>query len=206
MRKGGGKSKGGSFEHLIAEQISTAMKVFGIHADDCYRTKNSGATKAQPGDLQFSPALCSLLPATIECKHYAHINYKLGKPLHLQPKSYPILDWWKQLKREEKDAGNKFGLLIMRGNHCSDLVAFAPKRMVVVFDALNMPRFTFSRYNFKSLIITRFHAEEVWIVPLSEFLEVYALHVKWFTLFDKTLEQLRIISRGASNANSIKNA
>jgi len=178
MRSGGGKAKGGAYEHTVAKRISLAMKCFNIHEDDCYRTKNSGATKAQPGDLQLSPALVKFLPATIEAKHYRTIKYKLGRKLSAQPSSYEIHQWWKQVEREQKDAPNKFSLLVMRENNCPDLCAFAISKIREI-----QPRLHFTRYTFGSLIVTHYKDKEIWIVPFEEFLDAYVRHLKWFILF-----------------------
>ena len=191
MRKGGGKQKGGAFENVIARKIAKAFVKFNITEDDCYRTKNSGATKAQPGDLQMSPALAKLLPALIEAKHYKKIEYKLGKFLSAQPESYIIRKWWKQVKREERDHARadkfkmqapKFGLLVMRQNNVPDICAFSPQKLKSAFEARHCDHPHLTRYTFKNLIITYFRDEEVWIVPLADFLTHYTLRYKWFTL------------------------
>lgn len=185
MRKGGGKSKGGAYETATARRISKAFAMFGILEDDCYRTKNSGATKAQPGDLQLSPVFAKLLPAVIECKHYRTILFKLGRKLSAQPKSYPIHQWWLQVRAEEKaSTRNHFGLLIMRENNCDDLCAFSPVKLHATFNKHNLRTIPLTRNCFDSLLITHYKEDEIWIVPLSEFLEVYTLYLKWYTLFD----------------------
>jgi hypothetical protein len=122
MRSGGSKSKGGAYELIICRKIALAFKSLGIKEDDCYRTKNSGATKRQPGDIQFSPRFAKLFPVLIECKHYRSISYKLGKDLSAQPKSYVICKWWLQVIREQKERKDKKAILVFRQNNCSDLI------------------------------------------------------------------------------------
>jgi len=122
MRKGGGKAKGGQYEHIIIHKLAAAFKPLGIHEDDCYRTKNSGATKAQPGDIQFSPTFAKLFPVLVECKHYKSVRYSLGKTLSGQPKSCITKHWWKQVRGEQKELKHKIAILVFRQNHCPDIV------------------------------------------------------------------------------------
>lgn len=125
MRPGGGKPKGGAYENKIAKKIALAFAGCGIAQDDCYRTKNSGATKYQKGDLQFSSALRKMLDVVIECKHYkgGRIVYQLFTPLKDMPKSWQFKQWWTQLE-EEIISSDKPGLLIWRENNGEDLVSF----------------------------------------------------------------------------------
>lgn len=177
MRKGGSKAKGGAYELSIAKKIASAFNQYGIKEDDCYRTKNSGATKSQPGDLQLSPAFAKIFPATIECKHYRNVRYKLGRKLDAQPKSFPIVEWWKQLEREERDAGNKFGLLIIRENNCADLVGFDPDKLQSVWTPYNL---SFKSSYFKTKLNTIFGERRVWFVTLDDFLSWYTLMLYWY--------------------------
>lgn len=123
MRKGGGKSKGGKFELAIISKLTKAFKPLGIQEDDCFRTKNSGATKSQPGDIQFSPRFAKLFPVLIECKHYRSVSYLLGKKLDKQQKSNFLTAWWKQVVREQAQRKDKVGILVFRQNRCPDVVA-----------------------------------------------------------------------------------
>lgn len=174
MKKGGGKSKGGAYENIIARHLALRFKAFRITEDDCYRTKNSGATKKQPGDIQFSPAMSKVFPAIIECKHYKNILIKICVPLDRQPKSYPIKAWWIQLLREQKDVDKKFGansrfaLLIMRQNRCPDMVAFAPQTLSKVLPTSNI-----RSAKFRNIIKTSWKTDIIWIVPLSDFLDYF---------------------------------
>lgn len=124
-------AKGGAYENTIIRKLTAAFKPLGIHEDDCYRTRNSGATKTQPGDIQLSPRFGKMFPVLVECKHYKRVKYQLGKSLDHQDKSFHLLKWWKQVEREQKQAKRKFrkegavrkSILIFRQNRCPDLVA-----------------------------------------------------------------------------------
>lgn len=122
-------AKGGTYENTIIRKLTTAFTSLGIHEDDCYRTRNSGASIKQPGDIQLSPRFGKIFKVIIECKHYKRIKYQLGKTLDHQDKSFLLLKWWKQVAKEQKQANKKFkdkarrAILIFRQNNCPDLVA-----------------------------------------------------------------------------------
>jgi hypothetical protein len=175
-------AKGGNFENITARKLAKAFAIFGVKDEDFYRTKNSGASKSHPGDVQPSPFALQFIPATFECKHYKKIEWKLGKSISLQPKSYCILDWWKQVQKEERQTSNRFGLLIMRQNNCPDIVAFCPAKLKAIFAALNMRWFSWTRATFRSVTITSYCGDEIWIVNFAEFLREYVLHLRWYTL------------------------
>lgn len=167
-------AKGGAFENTVARIIAKAFKSLGIEEDDCYRTKNSGATKRQPGDIQFSPAFAKLFPVLIECKHYRNVRINSGKSLDHQPKSYPIKAWWQQLLKEEKDYAKthkkkfkKPGLLIFRQNSCPIVVGMH----LDTYELLLGHPFSWTPYKWS--MITSWKLRPVILVPLKEFLFLY---------------------------------
>src|ERR1700761_7991388 len=98
-------AKGGAFEHTVIRRLAEAFKPLGISEDDIFRTKNSGATKKQPGDIQFSPAMAKLWPVLVECKHYKTVPYSLGKTISGLKKTNLLQVWWKQVMRAQKEIG-----------------------------------------------------------------------------------------------------
>lgn len=161
-----GKAKGGKFEHTIARTIAEHFNPLKIKEDDCYRTKNSGATVRQPGDIQFSPALRKVFPAVIECKHYRSIHYKMNAPIESQIN--PIKEWWKQFRQEQRQAKKSHALLIMRENRCPIVVAFFP----AAIDRI-APNVIIKKAKFRTIIKTSWKGDPVWIVPLTDFLHYY---------------------------------
>lgn len=164
MRKGGGKAKGGAYENTIARKIAAAFKSLGIHEDDCYRTKNSGATKKQPGDLQFSPHFAKMFPVLVECKHYKNVKYKLGKAISDLPKSFALKEWWKQVIREQSAIKHKKALLIFRPNNCPDIVCLTVEHLTdLCGDHAKWQVFSWSMF-------TMWKNHSLIMVPLDEFL------------------------------------
>lgn len=157
-------AKGGAYENTVARKIAKAFRKHGITEDDVYRTKNSGATKKQPGDIQLSPVAVKVFPAVIECKHYKRIVWIMGKPIHNQ-NSY-LKKWWKQVEQEQRDAPERFSILIFRPNRCPDMAAFVPKTV-----GKFVPLFPHIRFN--NIIKTKSQTERIWIVPLKLFLKKY---------------------------------
>lgn len=157
-------AKGGRYENIVITQLATAFKKLGIDAGDITRTKNSGASKDQLGDVHLSPAFMKLLPAIIECKHYKKLPFfRICMPLHLQHKI--IVGWWKQVTRDNKKAKHRFALLVFRVNFCADVVAFKPAQL----DKL-CPAVIIKKAKFRNIIKTTWKDEPVWIVPLDAFL------------------------------------
>ncbi len=167
MRKGGGKQKGGAYEHIIIHKLALAFKSLGIKEDDCYRTKNSGATKSQPGDIQLSPRFAKILPVLIECKHYKGVKYALGKILSGQPKSSPLFVWWKQVIREQKERKDKMGILVFRQNNCPDIVVLRIDHYAYLCGTLGPD---WKHYSWS--MFTMWKKESIVMLPLDEFLPV----------------------------------
>lgn len=187
MRKGGGKAKGGAYEHKIIRILADAFKPLGIHDDDIYRTKNSGATKAQPGDLQFSPKFAKMFPVLVECKHYKTVKYRLGKSIDHQEASFHLFFWWKQVVREQKERKDKMGILVFRQNNCSDLVAVRVDHFQVLCSTLpKWEMFSWSMH-------TSWKKQAILVCPFDEFLELVLTKVK--ASRRNTLKAKRIISK-----------
>jgi len=161
------KAKGGGYERVIIAKLAKAFVQLGVAEDDIFRTKNSGSTKAQPGDIQFSPKMAKLFPVLIECKHYKNILYKLGKNFSSQPKSYPTVQWWKQVIREQALRQDKFGILVFRQNNCQDLVCIQVKHYQALFGSLpKWEQYTWSQFTF-------WKKDSLVILPFKEFIKVY---------------------------------
>lgn len=162
-------AKGGTYENTIIRKLTTAFACIGIHEDDCYRTRNSGASAKQPGDIQLSPRFGKLFKATIECKHYKIVKYQLGKPLHTQDPSFRLFAWWKQVEKEQQQAKKikgltRQGILVFRQNHCPDLVAMT----IASFEFFcgNLPNWQKITW----VMFTSWHSKKIIIMHLDEFL------------------------------------
>lgn len=166
MRKGGGKPKGGKYELTICAKLAIAFKPLGIQEDDCYRTKNSGATKKQPGDIQFSPHFAKMFPVLVECKHYKSIRYSLGKTLSGQPKSCMPRIWWQQVIREQKERKDKMGVLVFRQNNCPDLICLKIKHFEKL--CLGLPKWEALSWS----MFTHWKETSLVILKFSEFLKI----------------------------------
>lgn len=157
-------AKGGRYENTVITQLAAAFKPLGLAAGDITRTKNSGASKDQLGDVHFSPAFIKVFPAVVECKHYKKLPfYRICMPLHLQHKM--IVGWWKQVTRDQKKAKHRFALLVFRVNFCDDVVAFKPAQLHDL-----CPEVIIKRGKFRNIIKTTWKGEPVWIMPLVTFL------------------------------------
>lgn len=133
MRPGGGKPKGGSYEHKIADKIQKAFAHKGVEEGDVYRTKNSGAGKKQKGDIGLSSHAARHFPFTTECKHYKKFNLNhLFIPYVNMSSKWLFKQWWRQLKAECK-ISKKPGILIIRANGCPDICAL---QMTYLLDLL----------------------------------------------------------------------
>lgn len=164
MRRGGGKSKGGAYEHIIIHKLAAAFKPLGIQEDDCYRTKNSGATKSQLGDVQFSPRFAKLFPVLVECKHYKSIRYSLGKTLSGQAKTSKPKVWWRQVIREQKERKDKMGILVFRQNNCPDVVALKQEHYNTLISLVH----PYAAYTW--CMFTMWKKETIIMLPFDEFL------------------------------------
>jgi hypothetical protein len=123
MRIGGGKPKGGKYEHNIADQIQKAFEYKGVEEGDVYRTKNSGGGKKQKGDIGLSSHAAEYFPFTTECKHYKKFNLNhLFVPYVEMSSKWLFKQWWRQLRAECKES-KKPGILIIRANGCKDICA-----------------------------------------------------------------------------------
>lgn len=120
MRKGGGKSKGSSFERKIAKELGEAL--FG-DKDSFVRTPSSGAlatirkthTATFAGDIMQVDHVKEFdFPYCIECKHY-----KTFDPFNLLIKKENSLEYkaWLQAKDNATKSNMKKPLLIFRGNN-----------------------------------------------------------------------------------------
>jgi hypothetical protein len=180
-------AKGGAYENTIIRKLTVVFKPLGIHPDDCYRTRNSGATKAQPGDIQLSPRFGKIFPVLIECKHYKNVKYQLGKPIDNQDKSFHLLKWWKQVNKEQRQAQKKFkkkgnirkAVLIFRQNRCPDLIAL---KLEHYYSFGLSPDW----FHYSWVMFTMWKKESVIMLPLDEFLPLVVDNIK----------ALRIINRG----------
>jgi hypothetical protein len=163
-------AKGGTYENTIIRKLTTAFARLGIHEDDCYRTRNSGASIKQPGDIQLSPKFGKLFKVIIECKHYKRIKYQLGKPLDHQDKSFLLLKWWKQVSKEQKQANKKFkdkartAILIFRQNRCPDIVCLK------LDDFKKLVLGDLDRFYYSWFIFTKWKKEDIVLVLLDEWL------------------------------------
>lgn len=98
MKAGGGRNKGSAFERKVAKLIVANFAHVGITKQDCYRTPGSGghrfAAKTDPGDLVLSPDLRERFPFSIECKHYANLDWNVL--LSNKKKKGQFESWWQQ--------------------------------------------------------------------------------------------------------------
>jgi hypothetical protein len=120
-KRGGGKSKGSSFERKVAHMLDDWWE---LPKDTLWRTVNSGGWK-QPGDIY--PRISSTpvwFPFVVECKHYRTVNlWEILKG----NKNAKIIDWWKQVTVDQgkcKEDKKPIRLLIFRQNNYPVFVAF----------------------------------------------------------------------------------
>jgi hypothetical protein len=128
MRKGGGKSKGSSFERKIAKELGHAL--FN-DKDSFVRTPSSGAlatirkSKAATfaGDIMQVDHVDQFdFPFCIECKHY-----KAFDPWNLLTKKKNSLEYkaWEQAIENATKSNGKYPLLIFRANNRPVYAAFS---------------------------------------------------------------------------------
>jgi hypothetical protein len=167
MRKGGGKPKGGAYEHVVAGKIAEAFKKHGVCAEDSYRTKNSGAGPKAKGDLQFSSVLNVLFPFTVECKHVKKFNvHRLFTDYAEMQKSWLFKQWWEQ-SQEEIEITQKPGLLVFRANNCPDLCSFESAAVLNYFPSLT------KELKREGKIVTKYKVENpIWTMRLDAFLRI----------------------------------
>ena len=98
MRAGGSKSKGSSFERVVAKLIITAGEDLGFTKRDVYRTPLSGghvfAKHKHPSDLVMTKKVLRVFPASIECKHYKKFELQ-----NLWTRQGLLFDWIDQALR-----------------------------------------------------------------------------------------------------------
>ncbi len=115
MKKGGGKSKGSSFERSIAKKIVKGFKSFGIEQRECWRSVLSGGHEISAGDLYLSNRLMKLFPWAVECKFRKKIrweNFLLGDGKSEEVK------WVRQALDGAKKIEGLSALLVLKANHC----------------------------------------------------------------------------------------
>lgn len=117
MKAGGGRNKGSAFERKVAKLIIATFANKGINKEDCYRTPGSGghrfASKTDPGDLVLSPALRELFNFSVECKHYAKLDW--GVLLSNRRKKGQFESWWRQCCKAAVD--DAIPLLVFKRNN-----------------------------------------------------------------------------------------
>lgn len=163
-------AKGGAYEHTVIRKLAVAFKPLGIQEDDIFRTKNSGATKSQPGDIQFSPRLAKLLPVLVECKHYKTVKARLGKSIDKQGASFHLFFWWKQVQREQKERKDKMGILVFRQNNVQDLIAIRVDHFRELCGKL--PKWELFHWS----MFTSWKKQAIVVCPFSEFLDLVVAH------------------------------
>jgi hypothetical protein len=157
-----GKRKGGKYENLMLKMLAEEFKSIGIQQDDCFRTKNSGGTKDQAGDIGLSPRFAKIFPVLIECKFYKTVKYKLGKAVNKQSNSFHLYGWWEQVRREQKQHKDRCGILVFRQNNCPDLVCLKIEHFQVLTG--KMPQWEMFSWS----MCTSWQKESLIIVPFKE--------------------------------------
>lgn len=111
------KTKGSSFERLVAKRICAA---FDVSARECYRTPMSGGHKfAGKADLIIGPKLRKRFPFVVECKHT-----KIWQPGDMLFPTKHELSWVAQVLTASSRSKGRWPLLVMRGNHTKVFAAF----------------------------------------------------------------------------------
>lgn len=135
MKKGGGSKKGSGFERKIAKKLSlwwtdnkrddVFWRTSGSGARATTRSKQQKKTAYEYGDITFTDPLGKPLIDTflIECKK----GYSKEVDLldFFTPKKKSVLfGWWSKAKKEAKEAGRKYCLLIAERNGKPAFVLF----------------------------------------------------------------------------------
>lgn len=133
MRKGGGRSKGNSFERKVAAMVVSTFADKGITKEDCYRTPLSGghryAKGKDPGDLVISKKLEKYFPFATECKSYKSIYLPaLWLPSKSWKKAWKFKQWLKQTCAACTE--DRHPLLIFKGNGTPEF-AVLPRLMTL---------------------------------------------------------------------------
>lgn len=132
MRKGGGRSKGNSFERKVANMVVNTFADKGITKEDAYRTPLSGghryAKGKDPGDLVISERLLKYFPFHVEAKSYKRIYFPaLWMPQKKWLKAWNFGKWLKQVC-DACDDNTRHPMLIFRGNNTPEF-AMIPRLM-----------------------------------------------------------------------------
>lgn len=113
MRRGGGHSKGSSFEREIAKKIVKAFKPFGIEQRECWRSVMSGGHEISAGDLYFSERLQKLFPFSVECKFRKKVNWDNFSSAKKSEEG----SWLVQAKDGASKRKGTVALLVVKANH-----------------------------------------------------------------------------------------
>lgn len=121
MKKGGGRSKGSSFERQVAKMVVTAFADFGVKKRDCYRTPLSGghihAKHLDPGDLVISKKLKKFFPFHVECKFYRRVElWPLWLPIDKHKPAWKFKKWLDQTLKACGPSKRHYPMLIWKEN------------------------------------------------------------------------------------------
>lgn len=128
MRKGGGKSKGSSFERKICTRLSLWV-THGKRKDVFWRSSMSGGRatviRARGGENRQGGDICAVAPEGhvltdrffFECKHVRNVNLEA----FILANKGPIARWWKQACKQAAEHRRE-PVLIAKGNHMPILV------------------------------------------------------------------------------------
>lgn len=168
MRRGGGKPKGTGYENKVASILVKAFKHKGVAKRDIYRTKLSGGTKTDKGDLLFASNMLKLFPYTVEAKFYKSFNFEqLFISLEKMKKSWKFKKWWRQLQQECKTTKLKH-LLVFRYNHAAEnYCGFYPHEMEYLPHSLKRA----------GKFVVKSDDGPIWVMPFTKFLKIYVSEV-----------------------------
>jgi len=140
MKKGGGKSKGNSFERSVSKRLSLWITK-GVNSNVFWRSQNSGGRATilfksdnelanQAGDIQATTSHGTKFIDifTIECKHYAHIH--IESFIYGTPKT-GVLSFWEQVVRDS-DLYDKLPMLIAKQNSKPELLIVNTRGMELI--------------------------------------------------------------------------
>ena len=166
MRRGGGKSKGGSYEREISVKLSLWLSN-GEHDDWVWRTAMSGGRQTvgrkkgknrsnQSGDISAisEGAQYFFSMYSVECKYYKSLG--LDNLVAGQEKGWHLLKFWEQAYRDAMSA-NKRPILIAKQNRLPS---------IVVVDSL-----TFTRLGGHGMLWSKFPTFSLYITDLETFLK-----------------------------------
>lgn len=123
MRKGGGHSKGASFERDIAKRIVKAFTKFGIKQSDCWRSVLSGGHEMSSGDLRMSAKMEKLFPFSVECKAHKKVEWwRFNVEHEFRKPSWKEIQWLQQASDGAKKGKGLQPLLVIKENNRPILV------------------------------------------------------------------------------------